>query len=94
MCIRDRIGTSSAQKNASVTAGFKWAPDIGVRIVIKTNRIQPVASVFPISVIALMLFDKLSAIIPEPTTVITRMSVPNPSAQQLLIIMPNTQSAY
>src|SRR5689334_20089911 len=63
----------------SVTTGLKCAPEIGPSIVIRTTRIAPVGIVLPRSETAVS-SESLSPMIPEPTTVATRIAVPNASA--------------
>src|ERR1700744_6399510 len=62
-----------------VTAGLKCAPDTGPRGPIKTTRIAPVGSVLQRSASAASLV-RLSAMMPEPTTVATNSAVPSASA--------------
>jgi hypothetical protein len=59
------------------------APEIGPNIVISTNRIAPVASVFPSRATASFPPDRLSAMIPEPITQANRKNEPTPSAVTL-----------
>ncbi len=64
---------------ARVTAGLRCAPDTGPSTVIKTTRIAPVAIVFPRRATAES-SARVSAMMPEPTTVATRTPVPTASA--------------
>ena len=67
-----------------MTAGLKWAPEIGPSMVIRTARMAPVASVLPISATASFPAARFSAMIPEPTTVASRNRVPSASAASFL----------
>ena len=67
-----------------MTAGLKWAPEIGPSMVISTARMAPVASVLPISATASFPPARFSAMIPEPTTVASRNRVPSASAASFL----------
>jgi hypothetical protein len=58
---------------------LKWAPEIGPSTVIRTTSIAPVGIVFPSSASAPSSL-RLSAMMPEPTTVATSSAVPSASA--------------
>jgi hypothetical protein len=68
-----------AGEHTGVTAGLKWAPKMGPRTVISTTRIAPVGKVLQRRASATSLV-RASAMMPEPTTVVTRIPVPSASA--------------
>src|SRR5579863_7766395 len=65
--------------SASVTAGLKWAPEIGPSARISATRAAPVARELASSARATFPPASRSAMIPDPTTAISRNAVPNAS---------------
>ena len=74
-----RFDISPLIRKEIVTIGLKWAPEIGPKIVIITNKIAPVAMVLPNKAIAVFSGDKVSPIMPEPITVANSINVPKNS---------------
>ena len=68
-----------------LTHGLKWAPDILINVQISAVSPAPVAIVFARRMIDVSL-DKLLAIIPDPTTTITKKLVPISSERNLELI--------
>src|SRR5882672_3609640 len=66
--------------SASVTAGLKWAPEIGPKVRINATRAAPVASVFASSATATLPPARRSPMMPEPTTAASSIAVPTASA--------------
>ena len=66
--------------SARVTAGLKWAPEIGPNVRISATSAAPVAMVFARSAIATFPPARRSPMMPEPTTVASSRAVPSPSA--------------
>src|SRR5580698_6278597 len=84
-CALTYHGTSRHAKSpdvaaASVTAGFKCAPEIGAKEKISATSAAPVANAFASNAIATLPPASCSPMIPEPTTAATRNSVP-PNSQ-------------
>ena len=71
-----------------VTAGLSCAPDTEPGIVISTNRIAPVASVFPSIATATLPPENRSAMMPEPITVANSQKLPRASASTARIFTP------
>src|SRR5882762_10496109 len=65
---------------ASVTAGFKCAPEIGANVRISASNAAPVAIVFASRAIATFPPAKRCPIMPDPTTAATRNALPKNSA--------------
>src|SRR5207302_3371497 len=66
--------------SASVTAGLKWAPEMGPKVRIKATSAAPVASVFASSATATLPPARRSPMMPEPTTAASSIAVPTASA--------------
>ena len=91
------FGNSPRHAITRLTAGLKWAPEIGPRIVISTNRMALVGIVLPSSAIAVFPADNFAAVMPEPTTVATSRPVPNASAARRRLkinVMMSPTSGY
>ena len=69
--------------NTPVTAGLKWAPEIGPNMPISTTSIAPVASVLPSKARATLPPASRSPMMPEPITVASSSAVPSASAATL-----------
>src|SRR5580692_8957717 len=65
--------------SASVTAGLKWAPEIGASARISATKAAPVAMELASKASATFPPASRSAMIPEPTTAISRNAVPRAS---------------
>ena len=74
-----RMGNIRRRHSAAVTAGLKWAPESGPKTRMSTIRMAPVAAVFASSATASFPAASRSPMIPEPTTVATRIPVPSAS---------------
>ena len=71
---------SPLSANTAVTAGLKWAPEIGPNMVISTTSMAPVASVLPSRASATLPPARRSPMMPEPMTVASSRPVPRASA--------------
>ncbi len=70
--------------SATETTGLKCAPEIGPKVRMRATSAAPVANVFASRARARFPLASRSAIIPEPTTVATRIPVPRNSATRRL----------
>src|SRR5690242_4117714 len=75
--------TSRRERKATVTAGFRCAPEMGPKTAIRTISIAPVASELHRSARASFPPASRSAIMPEPTMAASKNAVPKPSAKSL-----------
>src|SRR6266404_1438510 len=73
-------GRPPSTASATEITGFRCAPEIGPKVRIRANSAAPVAIVLASNANATFPPASRSAIIPEPTTVATRSSVPKNSA--------------
>ena len=73
----------SVAERAIVTAGLKWAPEIGPSARMIAMSPAPVASVFARSAMATFPPARRSPMMPDPTTVASKSAVPRPSATSL-----------
>ena len=74
-----QVADSCLSQNTPVTAGLKWAPEIGLNIVISTTSMAPVGNVFPNRASASLPPDSLAPMMPEPMTVANRNADPKNS---------------
>ena len=78
-----RVGSLSRIRNERVTAGLKWAPEIGPNMRIRPMSAPAVAAAFSSSCKPTSLGERRCAMIPEPMTATMRRAVPSASAVSL-----------
>lgn len=79
--------------SAIVTAGLKWAPDTGPKVMMIMYRTPAVAAAFSSNCRPMSSLNR-SAMIPEPMTPMSRNAVPTNSAKSILFVMTHDASEH